>query len=357
MKHLLCALFVLFSFGIGCAQKLKAKNQKYIVGSWKISKVDSKEASGSDAEMILAFKKDGTLDAISGNDIKTESGKWKMGEDGTSVSVILEGDELPLKIVSLDKNTMKLDREGSIAEFTKVGAAPKQAKPAKVKLKGPAKDIVGTWQASIGGENNAGLPKQLVQFNADGTAWTQNESNIATWRVSDDGKQLIVVSKNEEKSDFSMSADKKTLTINNKRMVVTLIRVKEKLSKPEPQKEEPWTEPSYPAKKPESHVTEPMPDGITDVKESELIGTWKVISIDSDILEDRTLVFNIRADKSFEITDNGSVERSGKWELKNNRLSIKDASENANNDFSVGKNNEGQLLMKDHYGTFLLKKQ
>jgi hypothetical protein len=281
-----------------------------------------------------------------------------MSDDGKIVNVTLDFEELPLAIVTLDKSAMKLDREGSIAEFAKVGPAPKAkkaTKPAKNKLKGIAKDVVGTWQMSIDVETDVEMPKALVQFNADGTAWTNSNDKAATWRVSDDGKQLILNSDMEEVSDFSISTDKKTMTIKDRGMTITLIRVKEKLSKPEPKKEEPWTEPSYPIEEP--IIEEPLPANATAAKEADIAGTWKVVAIDSDLLEGRTLIFNIKADKSFEITEDGTVERSGKWEFRDNRLYLKDAAGSSNNDFSAFKDAEGHLLLKDYYGTFKLKKQ
>ena len=94
----------------------------------------------------------------------------------------------------------------------------------------------------------------------------------------------------------------------------------------------------------------------SNLKESEIIGNWKVTEIDKEILEGRSLMIELKSDKTFKVTEKSVEERSGKWEFRNGRLYLIDVQSN-NTDYSVEIDPEGSLFLKDYYGTLKLKKQ
>ncbi len=325
MKQILTVIFILLiSANIGFAQK--SKNKKMLLGSWEMSAIEGKKVDKNDITE-LHFKKDATLE-ITEKGVKNIS-KWSLSNDGKSI-IINDADKIfNIKIVKIDKSSIHLDNEGDVAEFVRIKSKP------VVKLKGLTKDLVGTWK-----EVNKSV--MMLKFNADGTAYNSHESETAQWKVSADGKQLLInVNDQVEVINIDMAKDKKSFKMTVNGDIITFVRSNEKFEQANKMEEEPVIS---------------IEEEKSNLKESEIIGNWKVTEIDKEILEGRSLMIELKSDKTFKVTEKSVEERSGKWDFRNGRLYLIDVQSN-NTDYSVEKDPEGSLFLKDYYGTLKLKKQ
>lgn len=349
MRYFFCLItLLLLTSHSGFAQK------KLLYGTWNIISVDGKTPNGSDADIVLAFSKDGTFEM--GDNRRTEQGTWELSADNKTLHIKLKSDSETITIIELSKKSMKLDNRGSVAVFERTGKAPKVKKVKKVKLKGVSAKLAATWQiTTINGVSMIGdeFPVTIIQLNEDGSAWSSiigAGGEIGTWKVMEDGKQIVINFNEEEKpADFSLLDNDKTLELKDVGAVIRLTRIDAKIEKPQPY-EEPWEEPVEPS----NPVEEPIGNKV-EVKD--LIGEWTVVTIDNDPLESRNLVLKINTDGTFTIMDNGELERKGTWELKkNNQLSIKD-DKGYSSDYTAIPGTTGVLLLKDYYGEMKLEKR
>jgi hypothetical protein len=324
MKQILAVIFILLiSANIGSAQK--SKNKKMLLGSWEMSAIEGKKVDKNDI-IELHFKKDATLEIIEKGEKNIS--KWSLSNDGKSIIIDDADKNFTIKIDKIDKSCIHLDNDGDVAEFVRIKSKP------VVKLKGLTNDLVGTWK-----EVNKSV--MMLKFNADGTAFNSLKSETAQWKVSADGKQLLInVNDQEEAIDIDMAKDKKSFKMTVNGDIFTFVRSNEKFTQ---------------AKTEEVSVIS-IEEDKSNLKESEIIGNWKVTEIDKEILEGRSLMIELNSDKTFKVTENSVEERSGKWEFRGGRLYLIDIQSN-NTDYSVEKDPEGSLFLKDYYGILKLKKQ
>ena len=335
-----------FTFLLLVAQHSFAQ-EKMFYGNWKMLSIDGRDPSGRDGEIRLVFMKKGAFELVDAG--RSMKGVWKLSEDNKMISIeIPDEDELEsITVVEVGKKTMKLDNRGSIATFEKIGKAPKAKKPKKIK--GAAKKLAATWQiTTVNGMNLEGddLPVTIIQLNEDGSAWSSiigEGGEIGTWKLTNEDKKIVINFNGEEKpANFTLSDNDNVLELSDNGAVIRMKRIESKIEKPKPY-EEPWEDPIEP-------VDNPLDDP------SIIVGEWTVVAIDEDVLEERDLVFSIKADKTFSVSDNGELEREGTWEIKKNKFYIKDT-KGYSSDYMVTPGVSGVLFLQDYYGKMKLEKK
>jgi hypothetical protein len=343
MKKITLLLFLLFIQQIGIAQK--SKNSKFLTkGIWELHTVDGEAAKARDL-ISLQFNKNGILSITELSDNKQYEGKWNLIDDGKKFGLNLEIDgPFYVDIISISKKSMTLDRDGSIAIFSN-SKSPKT----KAKASGQEKKLVGSWIINTIDNKNVESGNDILQFNADGTAWSNKFNYEAKWEIKDN--KLITKSKyKEEIVAFKISKDKKTLTIIDRNTEIILVKTNEKLKKPVPLDNH----------EDDSDLEIPIDDEteteiVENISQNDLYGKWKVIALDNDTVEERTLVFELGDDMQFRVKEDDSLTRNGSWELKKGRLFLKDSNKN-NNDYVVKFLGNGQLELTDYYGKISLQK-
>lgn len=359
MKKITLLLFLLFIQQIGIAQK--SKNSKFLTkGIWELHTVDGEAAKARDL-ISLQFNKNGILSITELRDDKQNNGKWNLIDDGKKFRLNLEIDgPFYVDIIAISKKSMTLDRAGSIAIFSN-SKSPKT----KAKTSGQGKKLVGSWIINTIDNKNVEADNDILQFNADGTVWSNKFNYEAKWEIKDN--KLITKSKyKEEIVAFKISKDKKTLTIIERNSEIILVRTNEKLKKPLPSDkhqddsdleifidDETETETEIVDNFPIDDETET--EIVETISQNDLYGKWKVIALDNDTVEERTLVFELGDDMQFRVKEDDSLTRNGSWELKKGRLFLKDSNKNKN-DYIVKFLGKGQLELTDYYGKISLKK-
>ena len=346
-------ILILLSLTISITHAQKKK----LVGEWKMTEIDGKAFSQSDQLFHLCFFKDGTFTI---DQPSVQIGTWTLNKENTEIEVNLDnGDEELLKIIAVTKKSIKLDNEGSVATFVKVG----KAKIEKIKMNKTAKKLMGSWQVVDEIVEGTTVPKPIEniwQFNKNGTLWTTFlGGKAAYWNIDKENKLTI------KGDDIFVVLDvtfglKDTLSLQTDRNndVLKLIPTKEKLTKPStPLQEEPSIVPEIHQQAAEMGKE---PNAIS-VKTTDIVGHWKVVKIKIDEylmeIEDRKMTFSISADGNFETKEDGELLYSGNWELlhENSALSFKDTDSNAKQ-FNIIAYSGDELQLQDDNSTLYLKK-
>jgi len=224
------------------------------------------------------------------------------------------------------------------------------------KRKGLAKDLVGTWEI-IGISNKADeteLPKTLIQFNKDGTFWTnEGVGHQLTWRLNDEQQLILGESGREEDIvGMTLSKNKKELSLTVDGNLVTLQRHSKSIPPPS------LDLGSESTLENDVEEKEPAEKGMVRVLNTDVIGTWDVIQIDEEVLDKREFILIFEETGAFSITDNGILEREGTWTLVNANMGIKlKDSRRSTSQYKIRGFEENQLIIEDSYGVFTLKKR
>ena len=172
---------------------------------------------------IISFTKDGRLTVTRLESGEKTSGNWKLDNDGKTLTFNLDKKQsLYYEISAIDSKAMTLLRDGEISEAVNV---PNNYKLPK---KERSKKLVGAWLISKRNGENVEHLKEMIQFNADGTAIASNQTEVAKWDTRED--VLTLDTGLTETLGFEVSKDKKKLTLKAKGVIVELIKTNQKVT-------------------------------------------------------------------------------------------------------------------------------
>jgi hypothetical protein len=193
--------------------------------SWVVEKVNGKFLNDYELRKI-SFIKDGSFSIIKFENGKKSSGKWSLDKDAKTIILTLdkmdEESSLTFEISSINSKSMTLLKDGEISEALNV---PNNYELPK---KEQSKKLVGAWLISKRNGENVEHLKEMIQFNADGTAIASNQTEIAKW---DTRKNILTINSGlTETLGFEVSKDKKKLTLNARDIIVELTKTKQVVS-------------------------------------------------------------------------------------------------------------------------------
>ena len=182
----------------------------------------------------------------------------------------------------------------------------------------------------------------MIQFNADGTAIANNQTEIARWETRKD--VLTLNTTLIETLGFEVSKGKKKLTLNSRGLIIELTKTNQKVT-PKVLNEE----------------DTPIEDVHADIKDSkvfeksEIIGNWNIKNIDSENVQERKLVLKLNTDGTFSVFENEKEDRKGKWELVGNMLKLTDV-DNQETNYTTFQLENGNLKLIDSYSELIMEK-
>jgi hypothetical protein len=175
---------------------------------------------------IITFTNDGRLSVTRLENGEKTSGNWKLDKDAKTLIITLdkmeEAPSLIFEISAIDSKAMTLLKDGEVSEAVNV---PNNYKLPK---KERSKKLVGAWLISKRNGENVEHLKEMIQFNADGTAIANNQTEIAKWNTRKD--VLTLDSGLSETLGFEVSKDKKKLTLNAKGLIIELTKTNQVVS-------------------------------------------------------------------------------------------------------------------------------
>lgn len=340
-------LYFLLLFSI-ISSSLHAQAKK-LRGVWKIQTIDGKVPDGVDKNIQLSFYNNGDFEFTEGD--RTDEGKWTLLGDKKTIQ--LDGLEIgpseKLTIVEISKKSVSLDNEGSVAIFKKIGKTAKRKKvKTNRKLKKVAKNLHGSWKVveiiGIPAELKEKMPDIFMQFNKDGSMLMQEPNRVVagSWNMISSEEISLNFEGREESAMFKIKKD--TLEISDQgRAGFRFIRSDKKLKASDAENEDLLIEEAFDTD-PDVVLEEPL------FETKDVAGSWKVLSMDGDNMEERNIEMKISEDGKFEIIEDGEDIRKGSWEFNTqSQLYIKDAAGYSNN-YTIKLAGDDKIMLFDYYG-------
>lgn len=327
-----------------------SKTEKLLTKRSWFFKMDAGKFLNDQELSIISFTKDGNLTVTRlKNGVKT-NGNWKLDNDGKKLSFnLVDKSTLFYEISAIDSKAMTLLREGEISKAVNV--------PNNYKLpqKERSKKLVGAWLISKRNGENVEDLNEMIQFNADGTAIANNQTEIATWETRKD--VLSLNTRITETLGFEVSKDKKKLTLNSRGLILELSKTKQIVT-PLIKKEEPELEINL-----EEFFDNPNNDNDkktnlhsqNQMDKSKITGNWKVKILDGEEVTGRKMIMYLTQDGKFSVMDDEVEARKGDWNLSGHFLILDDTDGNYS-EYSVNLLNDGTLILKDFISEFTLTK-
>jgi hypothetical protein len=338
MKNLFFLLLLLI-FHVHLNAQVSKTEKLLTRRSWVVEKDNGKLLSDYELSKI-SFVKDGSLSLIRFENGEKTSGKWRLDKDDKTLIINLDKMEeepsLIFEISAIASKAMTLLKDGKISDAVNV---PNNYKLPK---KERSKKLVGTWLISKRNGENAEHLNEMIQFNADGTAIANNQTEIAKWSTR---KNVLTLNSGLiETLGFEVSKDKKKLTLNARGLIIELTKTNQVVT---------------PMKMEEKDA--PIEDVNTDIEnskvfeKSEIIGNWNIKNIDSENVQERKLVLKLNTDGTFSVFENEKEDRKGKWELVGNMLKLTDVDNELTN-YTTFQLENGDLKLIDYYSELIMEK-
>jgi hypothetical protein len=332
-------LLLLLIFHVHLNAQVSKTEKLLTTRSWVVEKDNGKFLNDYELRKI-SFVKDGSLSLIRFENGEKTSGKWRLDKDDKTVIINLDKIEeepsLIFEISSIDQKAMTLLKDGEISEAVNV---PNNYKLPK---KERSKKLVGAWLISKRNGENVEHLNEMIQFNADGTAISNNHTEIAKWATR---KNVLTFNSGLiETLGFEVSKDNKKLTLNARGLIIELTKTNQVVT---------------PMKMEEKDA--PIEDVNTDIKnskvfeKSEIIGNWNIKNIDSENVQERKLVLKLNTEGTFSVFENEKEDRKGKWELVGNMLKLTDVDNQITN-YTTFQLENGDLKLTDYYLKLILEK-
>lgn len=334
MKNIFFPLLLLI-FCFKLSAQVSKTDKLLTTRSW-VFKKDAGKFLNDHELRIITFTKDGRLTATRLENGEKTSGNWKLDKDAKTLIFNLDkSSSLYYEISAIDSKAMTLLKDGEISEAVNV---PNNYKLPK---KERTKKLIGAWLISKKNGENVEALNEMIQFNADGTAIANNQTETATWETRKDVLTLNTIL--TETLGFEISKDKKKLTLNSRGLVIELIKTNQVVS---------------PMKMEELPIEPNVNEHIKNSKvfeKSEIIGNWNIKNIDSENVQERKLVLKLNIDGIFSVFENEKEERKGKWELIGNMLKLTDVDNQVTN-YTTFQLENGNLKLFDYYSELIMEK-
>jgi hypothetical protein len=312
----------LISIVITQLQAQSSKVEKLLTkGTWLIEEENEMIIPDEDLFKIV-FKKDKTVEVSKFGSDEKSRGAWELGSDNKSLKCSMENyTMLEVEISAINAKSLKMMREGVISVFKNV------SKNYKLPKKEYSKTLLGTWLLSNRDGINTEDLGELIQFNSDGTSFSNFKEVNAKWYSKKDF--LIINFGFTEIVKYDISADGKKLIIQNQYANLELVKTDKKLIIDKNKfydikKDEIIEFGSYFTNDESPPFDEHMPkvDVNYNYKMSDFIGSWKVISIDESLMFERDLALILDSNGNYKVVENGIEERTGKWEMNDNKIML-----------------------------------
>jgi hypothetical protein len=312
----------LISIVITQLQAQSSKVEKILTkGTWLIEEENEMIIPDEDLFKIV-FKKDKTVEVSKFGSDEKSRGAWELGIDNKSLKCSMENYSImDVEISAINAKNLKMMREGVISTFKNV------SKNYKLPKKEYSKTLIGTWLLSKRDGMNIEDLGELIQFNSDGTSFSNFKEVNAKWYSKKDF--LIIDFGFTEIVKYDITPDGKKLIIQNQYANLELVKTDKKLI---------IEKNSFDGKKTDEKIEfgsyfinnewppfdEHMPkaDVNNNYKMSDFIGSWKVISIDESPMFERDLALILDSNGNYKVVENGIEERAGKWEMNDNKMML-----------------------------------
>ena len=182
----------LISIVITQLQAQSSKVEKLLTkGTWLIEEENEMIIPDEDLFKIV-FKKDKTVEVSKIGSDEKGRGAWELGSDNKSLKCSMENYSImDVEISAINAKNLKMMREGVISTFKNV------SKNYKLPKKEYSKTLIGTWLLSKRDGMNIEDLGELIQFNSDGTSFSNFKEVNAKWYSK---KDFLIINKTLIKS-------------------------------------------------------------------------------------------------------------------------------------------------------------